>query len=290
MDSQLFLKAETLFGVFFNCRLCILVIFQCFVGNSTSYIKDAPGKNITIGLINSSVNKKVVDPKGSFFADDIQFILDNFLSPQLAAIGKECYSFGVAKTMAETNKNNALPRKWTNPLEIQLPKAPSMTIYNLYGIGKETERGYIYKSVSDVEGEDSGLKMTVDIEAEAHHHFGTSKGIYFVEGDGTVPLVSLGYMGVKGWRKYKHLNPAGVKSVVREYKHDISLLSVTDVRGGPKSGDHVDILGNHELTMDILRIVTNTSEPGCLPGHILGDRILSNIMEITESMNIDNSS
>jgi phospholipid:diacylglycerol acyltransferase len=29
--------------------------------------------------------------------------------------------------------------KWTNPLEVQLPNAPSMKIYCLYGHGKETE-------------------------------------------------------------------------------------------------------------------------------------------------------
>lgn len=30
-------------------------------------------------------------------------------------------------------------RKWSNPLEVQLPDAPSMKIYCLYGHGKETE-------------------------------------------------------------------------------------------------------------------------------------------------------
>jgi hypothetical protein len=34
--------------------------------------------------------------------------------------------------------------KWTNPLEIELPRAPHMRIYCLYGHGKETERSYWY--------------------------------------------------------------------------------------------------------------------------------------------------
>ncbi len=31
--------------------------------------------------------------------------------------------------------------QWTNPLEVQLPIAPSLKIYCLYGHGKETEVG-----------------------------------------------------------------------------------------------------------------------------------------------------
>ena len=37
-------------------------------------------------------------------------------------------------------------------------------------------------------------------------------------GDGTVPLVSLGYMCVNGW-KDKRRNPAGIPVVTKEYKH-----------------------------------------------------------------------
>eukprot|EP00960_Hanusia_phi_P057342 763534-Hanusia_phi.AAC.1 len=34
---------------------------------------------------------------------------------------------------------------WTNPLEMPLPFAPNLTIYCMYGVGKETERAYFYK-------------------------------------------------------------------------------------------------------------------------------------------------
>ena len=39
------------------------------------------------------------------------------------------------------------------------------------------------------------------------------------DGDGTVPLVSLGLMCRKGW-KSKKLNPAGISIVTHELKHD----------------------------------------------------------------------
>jgi len=35
--------------------------------------------------------------------------------------------------------------RWTNPLESTLPVAPDMKIYCLYGVGKNTERAYMYK-------------------------------------------------------------------------------------------------------------------------------------------------
>ena len=39
------------------------------------------------------------------------------------------------------------------------------------------------------------------------------------DGDGTVPLVSLGLMCRKGW-KSKKLNPAGIQIVTHELKHE----------------------------------------------------------------------
>ena len=35
--------------------------------------------------------------------------------------------------------------KWSNPLEVALPNAPSMRIHCLYGVGKPTERSYWYQ-------------------------------------------------------------------------------------------------------------------------------------------------
>jgi phospholipid:diacylglycerol acyltransferase len=51
------------------------------------------------------------------------------------------------------------------------------------------------------------------------------------DGDGTVPLVSLGLLCRKGW-KTKRLNPAGIKVVSREYKH-VALPVYKDLRRAP---------------------------------------------------------
>lgn len=49
------------------------------------------------------------------------------------------YSFGIERNDKTLKKNDLDPTKWTNPLEVRLPHAPSMKIYCVYGHGKETE-------------------------------------------------------------------------------------------------------------------------------------------------------
>jgi len=49
------------------------------------------------------------------------------------------YSFGIERNVDELKRNDLDPTKWTNPLEVRLPHAPSMKIYCVYGHGKETE-------------------------------------------------------------------------------------------------------------------------------------------------------
>lgn len=71
--------------------------------------------------------------------------------------------------------------------------------------------------------------------------------------DGTVPLLSLGYMCAPsgGWQKHANLyNPGHSPVVLREYENEIS-ISKLDVRGGYKASDHIDILGNWEMTVSI---------------------------------------
>eukprot|EP01101_Sappina_pedata_P000742 TRINITY_DN10932_c0_g1_i1.p1 TRINITY_DN10932_c0_g1~~TRINITY_DN10932_c0_g1_i1.p1 ORF type:complete len:705 (-),score=283.23 TRINITY_DN10932_c0_g1_i1:54-2168(-) len=98
-----------------------------------------------------------------------------------------------------------------------------------------------------------------------------ASGIQLGEGDGTVPLVSLGYMGIEAWRnpKYAHLNPSRMNTVNKEYKHNPSSL-LEDFRGGHETGDHVDILGNYELNEDIIKIA-------CGMDHQVEERIISNL-------------
>lgn len=56
------------------------------------------------------------------------------------------WSFGIERDANQIALNDDDPTKWSNPLEIRLPNAPSMRIYCLYGHGKQTERGYVIKS------------------------------------------------------------------------------------------------------------------------------------------------
>jgi phospholipid:diacylglycerol acyltransferase len=68
--------------------------------------------------------------------------------------------------------------------------------------------------------------------------------------DGTVPLLSLGYMCAPsgGWNKYADLyNPGHSPVITREYQHEVS-DSALDVRGGSKASDHVNLLGKRIAT------------------------------------------
>jgi len=143
---------------------------------------------------------------------------------------------------------------WSNPLESPLPYAPKMKIYCMYGIGKKTERGYIYSR--------NTLNSTL-IPYNLHTSYANeiediSSGVKVGEGDGTVPLMSLGFMCVKGW-KNDFYNPAKIKVITREYK-DLPSQNMFSLRGGPETGDHVDILGNVGLVLDILSIITGKDD------------------------------
>src|SRR5689334_20162001 len=66
--------------------------------------------------------------------------------------------------------------------------------------------------------------------------------------DATVPTVSLGFMGAVAWRE-PHWNPHQVPIIVREYQDESDPKAE---RGGLRSSDHVDILGNAELTVKMI--------------------------------------
>ncbi|KAJ2783203.1 phospholipid:diacylglycerol acyltransferase [Coemansia interrupta] len=191
------------------------------------------------------------------------------------------YSYGVFRTQAEMDANKEDHRVWTNPLQHQLPRAPNMTIYCLYGHGATTERAYYY--AADDMGADGVL----------HEEFGTPAlridkrqraqvsnvdiGIIHGEGDGTVPLLSLGYMCADAWRK-PLFNPHGVRVVTREFVHN-PLAAFKDIRGGAGASDHINILGNHDVTADLLRVVAGK-------GHLVEDQFNSNIREYSGRIRI----
>ncbi|KAI8077933.1 Lecithin:cholesterol acyltransferase-domain-containing protein [Gilbertella persicaria] len=185
------------------------------------------------------------------------------------------YSFGLTTDKKQLADNDNDPTKWSNPLESRLPNAPDMKIYCFYGVGVSTERSYFYAVADDTLEEDcfdhiNGTGCTCKSALTSEPTYPVPKapnlyidasvsdpvqrietGIRFSDGDGTVPLLSLGYMCAPsgGWTKYADLyNPGHSPVILREYQHEIS-PSKLDVRGGYKASDHIDILGNWEMTV-----------------------------------------
>lgn len=117
-----------------------------------------------------------------------------------------------------------------------------------------------------------------------------SNGIHHVDGDGTVTLISNGLMASYFWKEgsplYEVLNPGKVKVVCREYEHKPS-GGIGDLRNGPGAGDHIDILGNHELISDILRIVSHNvtaSASYTTTSPLPSDRIFSDVEEMAKKI------
>ncbi|KAJ6260680.1 hypothetical protein Dda_4907 [Drechslerella dactyloides] len=162
------------------------------------------------------------------------------------------YSHGIAKSIPEALENEQDPRKWINPLEVPLPYAPNMKIYCFYGIGKPTERSYYYTQNTV----NASFLQTVIDGTVTRADEGTDHGVVMGEGDGTVPLLSMGFMCSKGWRM-KRFNPARIPLKTFEMLHEP--LSF-DMRGGPNTADHVDILGRQQLNELILRVAAGKGQ------------------------------
>ena len=190
----------------------------------------------------------------------------------------EFYSDGISDEPSRLNDS----RYWSNPLESKLPDAPNMRLISLYGVGKPAERAYSYTAKNE--------ELIIDVR-EDNMYMNITNGVKMTNGDGTVPLVSLGFMAHSGWRTrlnasypayptYGHIyNPHKVGTVVREYMHapDPALKSL---RGGPATADHVDILGNAELITDILRVMCH------FEAEKVSDRTYSEIESISSSIQL----
>lgn len=172
----------------------------------------------------------------------------------------ELYKNKKSGTKVLNNNDN----DWIDPLKCKLPNSPSLKIYSCYGIGKPTERGYYYTFTKE-----GKLKIKTTVK-------GTNvvNGVKLCDGDGTVPIFSLGYMGFRGWKNSSR-NPAGIKTFIREYRHEATYMK--GIRGGPKTSEHVDILGNYDLTNDILHICCGVDEN-------IEDQIISNIAELSDQI------
>ena len=198
-------------------------------GNKTFAPDDRPDQKTSFGtFINFKESNSTHSPRNLTVEESIDYLLehsDRWYQDQIA----NSYSHGVAHTRAEVEANELDPRKWINPLESRLPLAPQLKIYCFYGVGKPTERSYFYREDQDPA---SLLNVTIDTgltRGEVDH------GVILGEGDGTVPLLSNGYMCAKGWH-IKRFNPAGAQVKVYEMPHEPDRFSP---RGGPNTGEDV---------------------------------------------------
>ncbi|KAG9233065.1 Lecithin:cholesterol acyltransferase-domain-containing protein [Amylocarpus encephaloides] len=238
-------------------------------GNSTWAPDDVPGQNITFGpFLNFKVQNGSMSGRNMTVEESLSYLL-NVTEPWYADQIKRSYSNGVAHTSKEVDANEKDPRKWINPLETRLPLAPNLKIYCFYGIGKPAERSYFYRKSDNPL---SNLNITIDTTITQGN---IDRGVVLGEGDGTVNLLSLGYMCNKGWNMHRY-NPAGVKVKVYEMPHEPDRFSP---RGGPNTGDHVDILGRQSLNDLILRVAAGK-------GDEIGDNVISDIRKYADRVEI----
>ncbi|KAF8813753.1 phospholipid:diacylglycerol acyltransferase [Phlegmacium glaucopus] len=211
------------------------------------------------------------------------------------------YSYGIERDSEKLKSNDGDHRKWSNPLEVRLPYAPSMKIYCVYGHGKETERSYWYTAggyeqvdnPSDCPRQESTDSSSQSCSAPSSLRSSRKSWIDFTysddsvwpkvrngikvgEGDGTVSLVSLGAMCVEGWKRPRW-NPAGIKITTVELPHR-PLPSIP--RGGANTSDHVDVLGSTGLNEIILKVATGV-------GHEIDDHFVSDIREYSRKIRWD---
>ncbi|KAF1988784.1 putative Phospholipid:diacylglycerol acyltransferase [Aulographum hederae CBS 113979] len=239
-------------------------------GNATWAPDDKPGQNISYGeFINFKNGNSSISPNRNLTVEDsLDFLLDN-AEPWYKKMVLGAYSQGVAHSKKQVEDNQLIPAKWINPLETRLPIAPSLKIYCFYGVGKPTERTYYYRHEADPL---SYINVTIDTSVTGGED-NADHGVVMGEGDGTVNLLSSGYMCARGW-KIKRYNPGGVQIKTFEMPHEPDRFSP---RGGPNTGDHVDILGRASLNDLILRVAGGR-------GDLINETVVSNILEY--SMNV----
>ncbi|CAO3589733.1 unnamed protein product [Absidia cylindrospora] len=232
--------------------------------------------------------------------DETMTLMESMASPEFISSLHNNYSHGITVSKKQLEENDNIPRKWTNPLESKLPNAPSTTIYNLYGIGLPTERSYYfvtpdlsnlpiendqckaYGNASTVSGDSTTIPLSID-SSVSDPTGNIELGIRLTDGDFTVPVISSGFMSSPlggGWTKHADLyNPGHNQIIAREYQHKTTKGTVFN-RGAPGSAKHVEILGNAELLLDLLQIVSNRGEN-------VTKRLYSNIEIMAQQISLD---
>ncbi|XP_073043951.1 phospholipid:diacylglycerol acyltransferase 1-like [Primulina eburnea] len=217
--------------------------------------------------------KAIADYK-VYTADSILDMLQ-FVAPKMMKRGSAHFSYGVADDLDDKRYDHY--KYWSNPLETKLPNAPNMEIFSMYGVGIPTERAYVYKLSPAAE---CYIPFQIDTAAEGGDKGPCLKGgVYSVNGDETVPVLSAGFMCAKGWRGKTRFNPSGIRTFVREYNH---APPSTLLEGrGTQSGAHVDIMGNFALIEDIIKVAA-----GATGEDIGGDQVHSDIFKWSERIKL----
>ncbi|XP_010685335.2 phospholipid:diacylglycerol acyltransferase 1 [Beta vulgaris subsp. vulgaris] len=217
--------------------------------------------------------KAIADYK-AYTADDIVDLL-HYVAPKMMARGDAQFSYGIADDLDDPKYQHY--KYWSNPLETKLPDAPDMEIYALYGVGIPTERAYVYRVTPYA---DCNIPFEIDISANVDDkHSCLRDGVFLVDGDETVPVLSSGFMCAKGWRGKTKYNPSGIRTYIREYDH-APPANLLEGRG-TQSGAHVDIMGNFALIEDIMRVAA-----GQTGKDIGGDRVYSDIFKWAEKIKL----
>ncbi|KAJ4824782.1 Phospholipid:diacylglycerol acyltransferase 1 [Turnera subulata] len=199
----------------------------------------------------------------------------HFVAPKLMARGDAHFSYGIADNLDDAKYEHY--KYWSNPLETRLPDAPDMEIYSMYGVGIPTERAYVYKQTTYPV---CSIPFQIDTSAKGGIDGSCLQdGVFSVNGDETVPVLSAGFMCAKGWRGKTRFNPSGIRTYIREYDH-APPANLLEGRG-TQSGAHVDIMGNFALIEDIIRVAA-----GATGEDLGGDRVHSDIFKWSERIDL----
>ncbi|CAN4100072.1 unnamed protein product [Withania somnifera] len=148
-------------------------------------------------------------------------------------------------------------RTWDSIMSMlhdKLSNAPDVEIYSMCGVGIPTERAYVYKQTPIAQ---CHTPFQIETSAEEGSEGYLKNGVFTVDGDETVPILSAGFMCAFGWRGRTRFNPSGIKTYLREYDH-APPANLLEGRG-TQSGNHGDIMGNFALIEDIMRVAAGAT-------------------------------
>ncbi|KAJ3070629.1 hypothetical protein HK102_006623 [Quaeritorhiza haematococci] len=200
---------------------------------------------------------------------------------------KDSYDYSLAQTRSDLREARDRPAAWSNSLLAPLPKFPSGTfrLYSFYGVGRMTERKFFYAASPDAEEgtgrqctKNGGWGFTIDTTYQDPEK-SVINGVQMGDGDVTVPLLSSGYMCAKGW-KHSRYNPSLVPCTTREHVDSRSRSKSND-NVDAESAEHTDILNNHNLISDIIRVVTGQDAESPMQS-----RYHSDILDIAERIKL----